>query len=233
MIENKVLIVDDEIELGLILRDFLEHEGMKVEIAINGEEAYDKYASFLPNLVILDIMLPDDDGMEICRKIRSESDIPIVMLSAKDTDIDKILSLGLGADEYLTKPYSPTVVVAHVKALLRRYRLTKAPIDMTKKDQYIEYDGFILDAKKHSVTIEGNPVILVGKEFELLKFMALKPGEVFSKERLYDEIWGVEEFGEISTVTVHIRKIREKVELDPANPKHIKTIWGVGYKFEK
>jgi DNA-binding response OmpR family regulator len=173
-------------------------------------------------------MLPDDDGMEICRKIRSESNIPIIMLSAKDSDIDKILSLGLGADEYLTKPYSPAVVVAHIKALLRRYRSEGE----VKQAHIIEYDGFMMDEKKHMVKIYDTNVDLVSKEFEILWHLAGHPGEVFTKEQLYDAIWGEDEFGEISTVTVHVRKIREKIEKNPSKPEFIKTIWGVGYKFE-
>lgn len=226
--ENKVLIVDDEKDLANILKDFLEHEGIETKVAYNGVDCYKAFKGFEPNLVVLDIMLPDDDGMEICRKIRSESDIPIIMLSAKDSDIDQILSLGLGADEYLTKPYSPVVVVAHIKALLRRYRLAKRE----DRGHLIDRDNFKMDTKKHEVVVHGQKIDLVSKEFELLWYLAKNPGDVFTKEQLYDEIWGVDEFGEISTVTVHIRKIREKVERNPSQPEFIKTIWGVGYKFE-
>lgn len=226
--ENKVLIVDDEKDLANILKDFLEHEGIETRVAYNGEECYKAYEGFKPNLVVLDIMLPDDDGMEICRKIRSESDIPIIMLSAKDSDIDQILSLGLGADEYLTKPYSPVVVVAHIKALLRRYRLAKRE----DTGHLIDRDNFTMDTKKHEVIVYGQKIDLVSKEFELLWYLAKHPGDVFTKEQLYDELWGVDEFGEISTVTVHIRKIREKIEQNPSQPEFVKTIWGVGYKFE-
>ena len=225
---NRVLVVDDEQELALILKDFLENDGIETAVAFNGAETYKLLNNFKPNLVILDIMLPDDNGIEICRKIRSESDIPIIMLSAKNSDIDKILSLGLGADEYLTKPYSPMVVVAHVKALLRRARMTLKTVE----NNIIDINNFMMDQKKHSVKVYGKIVNLVSKEFAILWYLASRPGEVFTKEELYDAIWGEEEVGEISTVTVHIRKIREKVEIDPSKPKFIKTIWGVGYKFE-
>jgi len=226
--ESRVLIVDDEEELALVLRDFLLEDGIKSEVAFNGEEAYRLFREFKPTLVILDIMLPDDDGMEICRRIRNESDIPIIMLSAKDTDVDKIISLGLGADEYLTKPFSPSVVVAHVKALLRRYRnQSSAPSSKT-----IFYNDFMMDAKRHKVEVDGREIHLVGKEFAVLWFLANNAGEVFTKEQIYDEIWGKDEFGEISTVAVHIRRIRSKIEPDDKKPKLIKTIWGVGYKFE-
>lgn len=225
---NKVLVVDDEKELALILKDFLEAEGIQTEVAFNGAETRKSLEEFQPNLVVLDIMLPDDDGMEICRTIRSHSDIPIIMLSAKGADIDKILSLGLGADEYLTKPFSPLVVVAHVKALLRRYRNDT----MAKPSHIIDFEGFYMDSKKHEVRVKDKSLDLVSKEFEILWFLASHPSQVFSKEDLYNEIWGSEEFGEISTITVHVRKIREKIEENPSKPEFIKTIWGVGYKFD-
>jgi DNA-binding response OmpR family regulator len=226
--ESRVLIVDDEKELALILKDFLLAEGIKVETAYNAQDAYKVFEAFNPTLVVLDIMLPDEDGMEICRKIRSNYDIPIIMLSAKDTDMDKILSLGLGADEYLTKPFSPTVVVAHIKALLRRYRT--AP----KKNSHdiIDYTNFKMDLKRHTLIVEKKNIQLVSKEFDLLWYLAKNEGQVFTKEQLYDAIWGEDEFGEMSTVTVHVRKIRAKFELENITPRFIKTIWGVGYKFE-
>lgn len=226
--ESRVLIVDDEKELALILKDFLQKEGIKAEVAFNGEQAYKVFKTFKPTLAVLDIMLPDDDGMEICRKFRNESNIPIIMLSAKDTDFDKIISLGLGADEYLTKPFSPAVVVAHIKALIRRYRTQVE----TPNNQVLRFDNFIMDLKKHSLLVYGKEIYLVGKEFEILWYLASNEGQVFTKEQLYDAIWGEDEFGEISTVTVHIRKIRAKIEKDDSNPNLIKTIWGVGYKFE-
>ena len=162
---NRVLVIDDEKELAMIIKDFLQNEGIESEVAFNGEQAYEKLKTFDPSLVVLDIMLPDDDGMEICRKIRSKSDIPIIMLSAKNTDIDKILSLGLGADEYLTKPFSPAVVVAHIKASLRRYRTQSSKED---NEKIIVYDNFLMDLKKFKLQVYGKEIQLVGKEFELL-----------------------------------------------------------------
>jgi two-component system response regulator VicR len=228
MIENRILIVDDEEDLANIIKDFLEDDGMKVEIAGTGEQAYSLLKSYKPNLVILDIMLPDEDGKEICRRIRSESDIPVIMLSAKDSDIEKILALGLGADEYLTKPFSPAVMVAQVKAVLRRFRNQTRVINQ----DLLDFGDLCMNVKMHSVTAYGEQVNLVSKEFEVLWFLASQPGVVFTKEDIYDAVWGTEEFGEISTVTVHIRKIRAKLEKDAANPRFLKTIWGVGYKFE-
>ncbi|QVK17598.1 response regulator transcription factor [Mycoplasmatota bacterium] len=229
MNEKRVLVVDDEKEIANILCDFMENEGIKAMTAYNGREAYEKFKSFSPSLVILDIMLPDDDGMEICRRIRNESDIPIIMLSAKDTDIDKILSLGLGADDYLTKPFSPAVAVAHVKAQLRRY-MSK---NNNASDERLFIKDMMIDIKKHLVRINDKKIELVSKEFEILCLLATNPGKVFSKEEIYDQVWGIDEFGEIGTVTVHIRKLRTKIEVDPSNPEYIKTIWGVGYKFDE
>jgi DNA-binding response OmpR family regulator len=226
--EKKILIVDDEIALSKILKDFLVNEGMVVCIASNGKEAYEYLASFKPTLVILDIMLPDDDGMEICRHIRNQSDIPILMLSAKCGDFDKIIALGLGADEYMTKPFSPTVVVAQTKAMLRRYQIQQLPTF----EHQIVYKDFFMDQKQLLVKISDKTLQLVSKEFDLLWFLASHPGELFKKEDIYDAVWGMDEYGEYSTVTVHIRKIRAKLEQLDIDNEIIKTIWGVGYKFE-
>jgi len=224
---NTVLIVDDEKELVLILMDYLKMENINAVAAFDGEEAYAMFEKHKPNLVLLDIMLPDDDGMEICRNIRAKSDIPIIMLSAKNTDIDKILSLGLGADEYLTKPYSPAVVIAHIKALLRRYRKQGL-----SNNEHVIYKGmFSINKKTHKVTYDEKDLHILGKEFEVLWLLVQNEGQVFTKEEIYDEVWGKDEFGEISTITVHIRKIRSKLEKGNV-PQFLKTIWGVGYKFE-
>jgi len=224
---STVLIVDDEEELVSILKDYLNRENINAVTAFNGEEAYAMFEKHKPNLVLLDIMLPDDDGMEICRSIRAISDIPIIMLSAKNTDMDKILSLGLGADEYLTKPYSPSVVIAHIKALLRRYRKQ----GLSNNEYVIHKGSFTINKKTHKVTYEDNDLNITGKEFEVLWLLVKNEGQVFTKEEIYDEVWGKDEFGEISTITVHIRKIRSKLEKGNV-PQFLKTIWGVGYKFE-
>lgn len=235
--EKRVLIVEDDVDLAMILRDFLINDDMEVAIAGTEKEAYELYASFRPTLMVLDIMLPDGDGMGICRQIRSQSEIPILMLSAKSSDIDKILSLGLGADEFLEKPYSPPVVVAHVKAMYRRISQSKTGTthanaeDDSVNEHIIRYSELYMDKKQHIVEIKGKSIQLVSKEFDLLWFLASNPGEIFAKEAIYDAVWGEDEFGEISTVTVHVRKIRAKIEQVSEDTNLIKTIWGVGYRF--
>ncbi|UNC92084.1 response regulator transcription factor [Candidatus Contubernalis alkaliaceticus] len=229
MSNEKILIVDDEVELAEILRDYLNQEGFKTCLAFNGEEALEQFHKFQPQLVILDIMMPNIDGMEVCRIIRSKSNIPILMLSSKSTDIDKILGLGLGADDYITKPFSPTEVVARVKAQLRRFM----HLSNVYKDSPLHKIGnLIINSSSYSVHVKNSKVELAAKEFELLNYLAQHPKQVFNREQLYNQIWGYDEFGDINTITVHIRKIREKIEEDPSRPKYIKTVWGVGYKFD-
>lgn len=226
----KILIVDDEVELAFIVRDYLIAEGYQVSVAIDGEKGLLEYKKFNPNLVILDIMLPKIEGTELCRIIRNESNIPIIMLSAKNGDVDKILSLGLGADEYITKPFSPSVLVAQVKAHLRRYtQLSKSNLENkdTKKVRDI-----VINFKSYEVKVNDEIISLAPKEFELLAFMMKNMNQVFTKEQLFNQVWGFDEFGDINTVTVHIRKIREKIEKNPSAPKYIKTVWRIGYKFD-
>ena len=173
-------------------------------------------------------MLPKVDGMEICKIIRGKSNIPILMLSAKKSDVDKVLGLGLGADDYMTKPFSPKELVARIKAQLRRYnQLSKSNF----KNNSLEFKDLKIDLDGYNVYLEGEKVQFSAKEFEILKFLALNPERVYSREQIFDQIWGFNEFGDINTVTVHIRKIREKIEEDSSNPQYIETVWGVGYKF--
>lgn len=229
MANERILVVDDEVELAEIIRDYLQAEGFKVCIAFDGQEAIKSFKNFDPQIVILDVMLPNIDGMEVCRIIRSQSSIPVLMLSAKVSDIDKILGLGLGADDYISKPFSPGELVARVKAQLRRYIHLSSP---TRQSDVIQYGKMKIDNKSYSVSIDGKKAELAAKEFELLSFMASHHQQVFTREQLFNQIWGFDEYGDMNTVTVHIRKIREKVEQDPSNPVFIKTVWGVGYKFE-
>jgi len=225
---EKVLVIDDEIELGEIIRDYLEAEGYKVYIAIDGEEGLKYYNRVGPQLVILDIMLPVMDGMEVCRIIRSTSNIPIIMLSAKNGDTDKIISLGIGADDYMVKPFSPGELMARVKAQLRRYMYLTT--DMSPSN-LLTFNKLMIDNKAYTVFVNSKEVNLAAKEFQLLNYMAKNPNQVFTREQLFNEVWGFDDFGDINTVTVHIRKIREKIEDNPSEPEFIKTVWGVGYKF--
>jgi DNA-binding response OmpR family regulator len=229
MANEKVLIVDDEMELAEIVGDYLKAEGYKVSLCFDGEQALGAFSSFNPQLVILDVMLPKVDGMEVCRALRSKSEIPVIMLSARSGDIDKILALGLGADDYMTKPFSPGELVARVKAQLRRYTRMSVPHDESSN---LQFGSLSIDEKSYTAEVDGKDANLAAREFELLIFMAKHPGQVFTREQLFNQIWGFDEYGDINTVTVHIRKIREKLEKDPANPVYIKTVWGVGYKFD-
>ncbi|MDW7674167.1 MAG: response regulator transcription factor [Bacillota bacterium] len=229
MSQEKILIVEDEHELALLVKDYLEMEGFEVVIANNGQEGIEFFQKHHPVLVVLDIMLPKLDGMEVCRIIRNESAVPIIMLSAKKSDIDKILGLGLGADDYLTKPFSPGELVARVKAQIRRFTLLSSPVD---KSSLLRFGQLVIDPKGYNTYLAGKKVELSAKEFEILSFLALHPQQVFTREQIFDRIWGFNEYGDINTVTVHIRKIREKLEENPSKPNFIKTVWGVGYKFD-
>ena len=223
----KILIVDDEAEIIAILKNYFESNGHIVISARNGREALIRQQKEQPDVIILDVMLPDIDGTEVCRTIRSTSNVPILMLSAKGTDLDQILALGLGADEYATKPFSPSVILAKASALVRRCEGNTATL--SKGSRY-NCGSLFIDSDAHIVKVDNVVVNLAPKEFVLLLHLIRNSDRVFTKEELFDLIWG-DEFGDISTVTVHIRKIREKIEINPPEPKFISTVWGVGYKF--
>lgn len=225
---DKILIIEDEKEIAELIRDYLLREGYEVFMAHDGEQGLHDFRKYEPSLVILDIMLPGLDGMEICRLMRNESNIPILMLSAKQSEVDKILSLGLGADDYVTKPFSPGELVARVKAQLRRYTLLAPPL---AAQGTLKFNQLEIDSKGYNVYFAGNKVDMSAKEFEILHFLANHPQQVFTREQIFHHIWGYNEFGDINTVTVHIRRIREKIEPEPGRPRYIKTVWGVGYKF--
>ncbi|WP_083248349.1 response regulator transcription factor [Desulfuribacillus stibiiarsenatis] len=228
MVKERILVVDDEQEICELLKDYLENEGYEVFVAYDGKQGYERFQQEKPILAILDIMLPLMEGTELCRKIRNESSIPIIMLSAKKSDIDKILSLGLGADDYMTKPFSPSELVARVKAHLRRF----LQMNVSNEGQAVfTYENLQIDSKAHKVIVDGQSMELSAKEFALLHFLANHQGQVFTRDQIFDHVWGFNEYGDVNTVTVHIRRIREKIEVDPTKPKFIKTIWGVGYKF--
>ena len=227
---SKVLIVEDELPIAELEKDYLELSDFEVDIENDGTEGLNKAIGGTYDLLILDLMLPGTDGFEICKKVREKFDIPIIMVSAKKEDIDKIRGLGIGADDYMTKPFSPSELVARVKAHLTRYqRLTKSGLN---KNEEIEIRGIRIDKTARRVYVDGEEKSFTTKEFDLLFFLASNPNRVFTKEELFQEIWGFSSVGDIATVTVHIKKIREKVEKDTAKPEYIETIWGVGYRFK-
>lgn len=227
---SKILIVEDEQSIAELEKDYLELSGFEVVMENNGMAGLKRALSEQFELVILDLMLPGLDGFEVCRKIRAVKDIPVIMVSAKKDDIDKIRGLGLGADDYITKPFSASELVARVKAHLARYeRLTGSS---STRNTVIEIRGLKIDKTARRVFLNGEEKIFTTKEFDLLTFLAENPNHVYSKEELFREIWNMESLGDIATVTVHIKKIREKIEVNTAKPQYIETIWGVGYRFK-
>ena len=227
---SKILIIEDEEVIADLEKDYLELSGFEVEIKNNGKDGLEHALKGDFSLIILDLMLPEIDGFEVCKKIREERNIPIIMVSAKKDDIDKIRGLGLGADDYITKPFSPSELVARVKAHLNRYdRLVGST---QKKNDIIEIRGLRIDKTARRVWIDKEEKSFTTKEFDLLAFLAENPNHVYTKDELFREIWDMDSIGDIATVTVHIKKIREKIEYDSANPQYIETIWGVGYRFK-
>lgn len=225
---KKILIIEDDADIAAIERDYLEISGYEVEICATGSDGMEKSLSGNFDLIILDIMLPEMDGFEVCKNIRGKIDIPIMMLTARKSDIDKIRGLGFGADDYIEKPFSPSVLVARVKSQLAQYERLKGSADANK----IILGNIILESDTHRVFVNDKEIFLPNKEFQLLEFLMTNANIVFSREILYDRIWGMNSFGNTSTVAVHINRLREAVELDPAKPKHLITVWGVGYKFK-
>ena len=227
---SRILIIEDEESIAELEKDYLTLSDFEVDIENNGKDGLEAALTEEYDLVILDLMLPGVDGFDICKEIRDAKNTPIIMVSAKKDDIDKIRGLGLGADDYMTKPFSPSELVARVKAHLARYdRLTGARV---ARNKVIEIRGLKIDKTARRVFVNGKEVQFTTKEFDLLTFLASNPNHVFSKEELFREIWNMESVGDIATVTVHIEKIREKVEYDTSNPQYIETIWGVGYRFK-
>lgn len=225
----KIMVVDDELELAELIKDYLEEEKYSVVISNDGKEAIELFRLHQPQLVVLDIMLPGLDGMEVCRTLRSESNVPIIMLSAKKAEVDKILGLGLGADDYVVKPFSPGEVIARVKAQLRRYNMLS---HSDNQKEFLRFGELEVDLKGYTVRLSGILIEFSAKEFEVLRFLVLHPGQVLTREQIFENVWGYNEFGDLNTVTVHIKKIREKIESDLSNPQYIKTVWGVGYRFD-
>ena len=227
---SKILIVEDEVAMADLEKDYLELSGFEVEVENDGTNGLARALAEDFDLFILDLMLPGIDGFEICKQIRGKKNTPILMVSAKKDDIDKIRGLGLGADDYVTKPFSPSELVARVKAHLARYeRLIGSN---TPENDIVEIRGIKIDKTARRVWINGEEKQFTTKEFDLLTFLAENPNHVFTKEELFKEIWNMDSIGDIATVTVHIKKIREKIEMNTAKPQYIETIWGVGYRFK-
>lgn len=225
---DKILIIEDDVAIAEIERDYLELEGFAVEIAADGNVGLERGLSGEHSLILLDLMLPGMDGFAICRALREQIDVPILMVTARQEDIDKIRGLGLGADDYIEKPFSPSVLVARVKAHLARYRRLTGNERMSGE---IQIGGIRLNEETHRVYVDGREVELTNKEYELLLFFMLNVDVVFSREQLYERIWGWDAMGDSATVAVHINRLRKKIEQDPANPRYIVSVWGAGYRF--
>lgn len=224
---SRILIVEDELDLANIIKDYLEKELYEVEICTEGDKAIEIFDKFKPSLVILDLMLPGMNGYEICQNIRIKSTIPILILSAKIDEFDKVKGLDLGADDYITKPFRPRELLARVNAQLRRSQV------FNKENlEIIDLENIRIYTKEYKVEKDGRDLDLSRNEFELLIFLSKNPRQVFSREQLYDRIWGFDSYGDLNTVTVTINRLRQKIEDNPKNPKYILTVWGVGYKFE-
>lgn len=229
---KKVLIIEDDKSIAELEQDYLEINGFKAEIALTGITGLEKALNKDFDLILLDVMLPGKDGFEICQEIRKVKEIPILLVTAKKDDIYIIRGLGIGADDYIVKPFSPSELVARVSAHINRYeRLTCVDKDGQKRQNVISIGRLSINCDSRRVYIENDEIKLANKEFELLVFLASNPNIVFSKDTLLDRIWGEESFGDTSTVTVHINRIREKIELDTSNPQYIETVWGAGYRF--
>ncbi len=226
--KKRILIVEDEDSIAELEKDYLEISGFEVDVAKDGDEGLKAALAGDYSMVILDLMLPGTDGFAICKQIREKKDTPIMMVSARKEDIDKIKGFGLGADDYMTKPFSPSELVARVKGHMSRYESLK---NGRFNNDVIEIRGIRIDKTARRVFVNGEEKAFTAKEFDLLTFFAENPNRVFTKDELFKEIWDMESIGEIATVTVHVKKIREKIEADTSNPQYIETIWGVGYRF--
>jgi DNA-binding response OmpR family regulator len=226
MTQDRVLVVEDEPTVAEVVNRYLRRDGYSVSVAHDGLRAMEEYDRFQPDLVVLDLMLPGLDGMEVCRRIRSHATTPIIMLTARGDEVDKLVGLEIGADDYITKPFSPRELAARVKAVLRRTATVPQDGDA------LRFDDLRISGRTRKVEDRRGAIELTAREFDLLFFLARHAGQVFSREQLLDKVWDFEFPGDAGTVTVHVRRLRSKIEADPSRPKHVKTVWGVGYKFE-
>ncbi len=223
---DRILVVEDEPMVAEVVERYLRRDGYEVALARDGLAALESFDKLQPDLIVLDLMLPGLDGMEVCRRIRGRSSVPILMLTARGEEVDKLLGLEIGADDYVTKPFSPRELAARVKVILRRAGRPQAEGDT------LRFEDLRINAKTRVVEGTGGKITLTAREFDLLHLLASHPGQVFTRDQLLDRVWDFEFPGDDSTVTVHIRRLRAKVETDPSRPRHLKTVWGVGYKFE-
>jgi len=226
MLKTKILLVDDDPNIRQLVNLYLEKEGFEVTMAADGLEAVKQFKLSPPNLILLDIMLPGMDGWQVCREVRKVSNIPIIMLTAKDETFDKVLGLELGADDYVVKPFDPKELIARIKAVIRRYQATDAP------DKELAFPGLTVNISHYTVTFMGRELEMPPKELELLYFLASHPSQVFTREQLLEQVWGYDFFGDSRTVDVHVKRLREKLVGGEEMGWNIKTVWGVGYKFE-
>ncbi|NLG70617.1 MAG: response regulator transcription factor [Chloroflexi bacterium] len=225
---RRILVVEDEASIAEVVQLYLRRAGFQVQIAPDGRTALDALAVQIPDLVVLDLMLPEVDGLTITRWLRDRSDVPIIMLTARRSEAERIAGLEMGADDYVVKPFSPQELVSRVRAVLRRTHASPDLLD----EQPLEYSGFRIDPRTRLVEVNGDEIELTAREFDMLWLLARHPRQVFSRDRLLERVWGLADYIDPSTVTVHIHRLRAKVEADPANPRHILTVWGGGYKFE-
>jgi DNA-binding response OmpR family regulator len=229
MTENLILVVEDEPSIGEVIGLYLRRAGYAVHWIQDGQQALQYLKTTAPQLVILDLMLPSVDGWQITRWLRERGDVPIIMLTARREEIDRIAGLELGADDYVVKPFSPQELVSRVRAVLRRAR---PAVDESDAQATLSFPGVRIDPARRLVEVNGREATLTAREFDLLYWLARHPRQVFSRDQLLDRVWGSSDYIDPSSVTVHIRRLREKIEPDPANPRHLHTVWGVGYKFE-
>lgn len=225
---EQILVVEDEASVADILRLYLKRAGFEVTVVLDGRKALEKLQEQLPALVILDVMLPNVDGFEITRWLRERSETPIILLTARKAEVDRIAGLELGADDYVVKPFSPQEVVSRVRAVLRRSR----PKEREEADSRITFGELVIDSHTRLVTINDETRTLTAKEFDLLYLLASHPRQVYTRDQLLERVWDESDYIDPGTVTVHIRRLREKIERDPGNPIHLQTVWGVGYRFE-
>ncbi|THF72796.1 response regulator transcription factor [Cohnella fermenti] len=227
---ERVLVADDETNITDVCRRYLEREGYQVMTARDGLEALELWSSTKPDLIVLDLMMPHKDGWQVCKEIRQTEDIPIIMLTARGEEQDRLMGLTWGADDYLTKPFSPRELVLRVRAILRRVRRGQ-PVQDASSEQAIQFEGLTIQAGKRRVEVCGQAIELTVTEFELLHLLASHPDQVFSRSQILNKVWDFSYEGDTTTVTVHIRRLREKIEPNPSEPRYIKTVWGIGYKF--